>query len=193
MLNTLDTTKACGPDGITGKMLKMTASSVTPVLTKLFNLSIATGTVPTAWKTSTVVPVSKCSANTSDPANYQPISLLSICDKLLERHISKLLISFLTSSCPLSSSQWSFTSKKSTLLSVLHDWHQHLEKGIEICAVFFDLRKTFNTVPHHPLICKLEDWSWPLSAQMDLQFALWHTLLKSSALYLLSVNYQWTS
>ena len=54
MLNALDTTKACGPDGITGKMLKMTASSITPVLTKLFNLSIATGTVPTAWKTSTL-------------------------------------------------------------------------------------------------------------------------------------------
>ena len=62
----------------------MTASSITPVLTKLFNLSIATGTVPTAWKTSTVVPVPKCSANTSDPSNYRPISLLSICDKMLE-------------------------------------------------------------------------------------------------------------
>ena len=70
MLNTLATTKACGPDGITGIMLKMTASSATPVLTKLFNLSIATATVPTAWKTSTVVPISKCGANASDPANY---------------------------------------------------------------------------------------------------------------------------
>ena len=98
MLNTLDNTKACGPDGITGKMLKMTAFSVTLVLTNLFNLSVATGTVPTAWKTSTVVPVSKCSANTSDHAKYWPISLLSICDKMLERHISQLLISFLTSS-----------------------------------------------------------------------------------------------
>ena len=72
---------------------------------------------------------------------------------MLERHISKLLISFLTSSCPLSSCQWGFTSKK----SVLHDWHQYLEKGIEICTVFFDLRKAFDTVPHHPLICKLEE------------------------------------
>ena len=70
MLNALDTTKACGPNGVTGEMLKMTASSITPVLTKWFNLSIATGTVPTAWKTSTVVPVPKCSANTSDPSNY---------------------------------------------------------------------------------------------------------------------------
>ena len=70
MLNALDTTKACCPDGITGKVLKMTASSITHVPTKRFNLSIATGTVPTAWKTSTVVPFPKCSANTSDPSNY---------------------------------------------------------------------------------------------------------------------------
>ena len=112
MLNALDTTKACGPDGITGKMLKMTASSITHVLTKLFNLSIATDTVPTAWKTSTIVPVPKCSANTSYPSNYRPISLLSICDKMLEWHISHLLISFLASSCPLSSSQWGFYIKE---------------------------------------------------------------------------------
>ena len=159
VFNALDTTKACGPDGITGKMLKVTASSITPVLTKLFNLSIATGTVPTAWKTSTVVPVPKCGANTSDPSNYQSISLLSICDKMLERHISLLLISFLAS-CPLSSNQWGFTSKKSTvteLLSVLHDWHHYLEKGIELCAVFFDLQKAFDTVPHYPLLGKLEE------------------------------------
>ena len=58
--------------------------------------SIATGTVPTAWKTSTIAPVSKCGANTLDFANYRPISLLSICNKILERHISQLLTPFLT-------------------------------------------------------------------------------------------------
>ena len=79
---------------------------------------------------------------------------------MLERHISLLLISFLASSCPLSSNQWGFTSKKSAvtaLLSVLHDWHHYLEKGIDLCAVFFDLRKAFDTVPHYPLLGKLEE------------------------------------
>ena len=158
MLNALDTSKASGPDGISGKMLKSTAPSITPVLTKLFNLSMRTGIVPTAWKTSAVVPVPKGTIS-AEPANYRPISLLSICDKILERHVCKLLTAYLASSSPLSSNQWGFTPKKSTvtaLLSALHDWHQHLEKGTEVCAVFFDLRKAFDTVPHYPLLCKLE-------------------------------------
>ena len=32
-----------------------------------------------------------------------------------------------------------------------------INEGIEICAVFFDLQKAFDTIPHHPLICKLEE------------------------------------
>ena len=40
LLAGIDTTKSNGPDGISGKMLKSTASSITPALTKLFNLSI---------------------------------------------------------------------------------------------------------------------------------------------------------
>ena len=86
MLNALDTSKASGPDGISGKMLKSTAPSITPVLTKLFNLSMRTGIVPTAWKTSAVVPVPKGTIS-AEPANYRPISLLSICDKILETRV----------------------------------------------------------------------------------------------------------
>lgn len=161
MLCSLDTSKASGPDGISGVMLKSTAHSIAPVLTKLFNLSIQTGVVPDAWKRSTVVPIPKSKA-VKDPSNYRPISLLSICSKMLERHISHLLSTHLSSVSPplLSSSQWGFMPRKGTtsaLISVLHDWHHQLNKGIDICSVFFDLRKAFDTVPHRPLMHKLED------------------------------------
>ena len=42
MLCTLDLSKASGPDGISGRMLKNTACSIAPALTKIFNLSIST-------------------------------------------------------------------------------------------------------------------------------------------------------
>ena len=158
MLLALDTTKANGPDGISGTMLKYTATSIAPVLTKLFNLSIKTGTVPTAWKISTVVPIPKGKAG-PDLTNYRPISLLSICSKMLERHVAAILSYRIQDSCPLSASQWGFMPRKSTttaLLSVLHNWHLHLEANTDICAVFFDLRKAFNSVPRRPLVQKLE-------------------------------------
>lgn len=159
MLYNLDTSKASGPDGISGMMLKHTASSIGPILTKLFNLSITTGKVPTAWKMSAVVPIPK-SKDSADPSNYRPISLLSVCSKMLERHISNILAMHLSNVCPISGNQWGFTPKKSTttaLLSVVHDWHQHLEQGNEVCTVFFDLHKAFDSVPHQPLIHKLEE------------------------------------
>ena len=49
--------------------------------------------------------------------------------------------------------------KKSTvtaLLSITQDWHTALERGQDICAIFFDYRKAFDSVPHLPLIAKLE-------------------------------------
>ena len=59
---------------------------ISPVMTKLFNLlQLATGTVPTAWKTSTVVPVPKCSAN-----NYiRPLKLLSNCITINSNEIAQ--------------------------------------------------------------------------------------------------------
>jgi len=58
MIMSLDTSKANGPDGISAKMLKGTALSITPVLTRLFNMSIEHGIFPEKWKLSSVVPIS---------------------------------------------------------------------------------------------------------------------------------------
>ena len=69
LLRALDTSKANGPDNISAKMLKSTAVSIAPVLTKLLNLSITTGKLPSAWKTSSVVPIPK-TENKSDAKNY---------------------------------------------------------------------------------------------------------------------------
>ena len=43
------------------------------------------------------------------------------------------------------------------LLSVTEEWLSALEYGQEVCAVFFDYRKAFDSVPHLPLLKKLEN------------------------------------
>ena len=50
MLQSLDTSKANGLDGISARMLKSTAYSIAPSITKLFNHSIACGKPPSNWK-----------------------------------------------------------------------------------------------------------------------------------------------
>ena len=46
LLLTLDTTKSSGPDGISTAMLKHTADTIAPSLTKIFNLSLRLGQLP---------------------------------------------------------------------------------------------------------------------------------------------------
>ena len=65
MLLSLDTTKSSGLDGISAMMLKQTAVSIAPGITKLMNKSIRSGKFPTAWKMSSVVPIPKGSNHTN--------------------------------------------------------------------------------------------------------------------------------
>ena len=85
-LTSLDVTKSVGSDGISGKMLKMTAISIAPQLTTLFNISISTGRCPSDWKVGRIVPIPKGKQN-NKLTNYRPISVLPIVSKLIERHI----------------------------------------------------------------------------------------------------------
>ena len=145
-------------------MLKHTTTSITPSITYLFNLSLRTGHIPSEWKQSLVVPIPKSNNNKGSPTNYRPISLLSVLSKLLERHVHKILTEHLCTHHPLSNSQWGFSAGKSTvtaLLTTTHEWFQRLEEGKEICAVFFDFKKAFDSVPHRPLITKLQQMGVP--------------------------------
>ena len=138
LLATLDTTTANGQDGISARMLKSVAASITPSLTKLFNMSLMTGSIPTQWKKSMVVPIPK-NSNTSSPTNYRPISLLPIVSKLLERHVYSVILSHFETHYPLSSVQWGFLEGRSTVTALLHcinEWLKALEDGKEVCAIF---------------------------------------------------------
>ena len=48
-------------------------------------------------------------------------------------------------------------STVTALLSVTEEWLTALEYGQEVCAVFFDYQKAFDSVPHLPLLKKLEN------------------------------------
>ena len=163
LLASLDVSKASGPDGISARMLKYTATSITPSVTKLFNQSIVQARIPTHWKKSVIVPVPKTS-DTSTPTNYRPISLLPLLSKLLESHIYELIMHHLQSNQILTASQWGFLEGRSTVTALIKctdDWLKCLEDGSDICAIFFDYRKVFDSVPHRPLTNNEAKSTWP--------------------------------
>ena len=91
-------------------------------LSDLFNKSLITGTLPTAWKFARVVPIPK-SGSSKDSANYRPISILTVISKLLEKHIHNLLLLYLNSVSPLSQHQWGFSAGRSTTTALLSFTH----------------------------------------------------------------------
>ena len=158
LLTTLDTSKASGPDKISGRMLKSTASSIAPTVTKLFNQSIRNSVFPQLWKTAAVVPIPKSPSGKDSPRHYRPISLLSVLSKLMERHVYHLIADHCLDHELLSADQWGFRPGRSTvsaLVCAVDDWLSELEGNGSVCCAFFDLQKAFDSVPHRALLDKL--------------------------------------
>ena len=68
----LNIRKACGPDNLTGRLLKSCHSQLSFVFSQLFSWSLMDGIVPSLWKKSTIVPIPK---NRSPSAlnDYRPV------------------------------------------------------------------------------------------------------------------------
>jgi hypothetical protein len=56
-LNGLDTSKACGPDGIPSRLLKERHQQIAPSLCDVFNHSLVSGRVPSEWKSANITPI----------------------------------------------------------------------------------------------------------------------------------------
>lgn len=86
-LSRVNTRKASGPDGVTGRTLKSCAKPLAEVFTTIFNLLLLRSTVPTCLKTASIIPVPK--KNTMSCLNdYRPVALTPIITKCFERLIS---------------------------------------------------------------------------------------------------------
>ena len=160
LLISLDPSKSSGVDGISAKMLRSAAYSIASSLTNLFNQSLTTGIYPKEWKLARIVPVPKSDCPGTSVTGYRPISILSIVSKVLERHVKDTIDEFLTQTHPISDCQWGFMhhrSSVSALIAVIHDWLSALDSGHEVCVVFFDVKKAFDSVPHVPLLEKLSE------------------------------------
>ena len=76
-LQQLSTSKATGLDDLSSFFLKTAASSISPSLTAVFNLSISSGVFLDLWKTAKVSPLHK-DGSLFDRSNYRPISVLAV-------------------------------------------------------------------------------------------------------------------
>ena len=75
--------KAAGPDSIPTFILKVAANEIAPVLTKIFQKSYDSRTVPSDWRDANIVPIYN-KGDKQQPSNYRSVSLTSISCKIME-------------------------------------------------------------------------------------------------------------
>ncbi|KAI4905615.1 hypothetical protein NFI96_026967, partial [Prochilodus magdalenae] len=132
------------------------ANELADVFTSIFNLSLRQCTVPTCYKTTTVVPLPK--KNPPSCLNdYRPVALTPIIMKCFER----VVLSHIQSSIPNTTDplQYAYRSNRSTsdaIAAALHVSLSHLEnKDSYVRILFIDYSSAFNTVVPHRLTYKL--------------------------------------
>ena len=113
---------------------------------------------PLEWKKVNIVPVHK-KGDKQSLKNYRPVSLLPICDKILERLIFNEMFRFLFEDNLILSNQSDFKPGDSCinqLLSITHEIYKSFDDGIEVRGVFLDILKAFDKVWHNGIIFKLK-------------------------------------
>lgn len=154
-LCSLDPTKAMGCDNISARVLKNCATSLCEPVCVLFTHCLETFKLPDLWKVHKITAIPK-SGDLAQFRNYRPISLLCILSKVLEMVVFKKVSEFILPR--LSSTQFGFVPHRSSICQLLICYSKVVEAfegNLPVDILFLDLRKAFDSVPHHELLYKL--------------------------------------
>lgn len=146
--------KAPGWDEIRVQDLKFIKIQISPILAKFINLCIKKGVYPGDLKIALIRPIYK-QGNHMDYANYRPIAILSVINKITEKIVIKQLMTFLDKYKILSERQHGFRKSRSTAtaLEQFSDYmYEQLNEKNHVVAIFIDFKKAFDTLEHDVLM-----------------------------------------
>jgi len=96
--------------------------------------------------------------SSSDPGNYWPISVTSVCCKIFESANKKSLMEYFLSNDFISVSYHGFLPDRSTctnLIEVLNDWTLNMDIKSDTLIAYIDFAKAFDSVSIPKLLHKL--------------------------------------
>ena len=156
-MNIINRNKASDIFKIKPTIIRDLTPFLAPVLTRLFNQTIAEHDYPDALKLTKVIELFKKKDRTL-PKFYRPISLLPILAKLLDTLINNQLMQHLTTQNIIYPTQYAFRPNSNTTLAlqtIIDQLHRHIKQKQPTLAVYVDLSKAYDTVCHSKLLHKL--------------------------------------
>ena len=128
----------------------------------IFSSSFETGSLPSIWRSDIVTPVFK-KWHSSDVNNYRPISLTCCFCKIMESIVKEQMLDYLLRDKLISKHQHGFLVRRSTctqLLECTNDWSLSLNARNSVDCTFVDFSKSFDSVVHSKLCCKLSSYGF---------------------------------
>lgn len=159
-LGQINKNKSAGPDGIHSRILFEIKDHIVEYLTYIFNCSLKSGIVVEDWKKSYVIPLFKKGRRES-VCNYRPVSLTSICCKLMESIIKDYIVAYFFRNNLFANCQYGFLPFRSTVLQLLKFMDiltNAVDSGDEVDVIYTDLEKAFDKISHERLLFKLREY-----------------------------------
>ena len=151
--------KACSLDPIPAPLLKDNINVVAPVISKIINISILTGEVPSALKHSVITPIyKKKQLDINELSSYRPVAQLSVVAKVMERHVANQLRHYMESNNIHVTFQSAYRAGHSTetaLVKIHNDITCALSRHRKVIMVLLDLSSAFDTLDHRILLRRL--------------------------------------
>ena len=145
-------------------MLKECSSEIAPILSLIYNETLAQGTVPDDWRQANVAPIFK-KREKYDAANYRPVSLTCIWCKTLEHIIVSNTNKHLAFEIILADCQHGFRSQSSCETQLVQFFHNLVSSNLDRALnrnhrqtdmIIMDFAKALDKVPHKRLLYKLD-------------------------------------
>ena len=165
MIDTLNPSKACGPDEIPNWPLKEYAELLAVPVSKIINFSFKEQRLRKIWKFANISPLPKVKPVEDLEKNLCPISPIPCLPKVAEEFI---VVDYVKCAVlkVLDPSQYGAAPKLSTtqaLIHMIHHWTEGCDgNGATVRITLYNYKKAFDFIDHKILVRKLRNLDLPI-------------------------------
>nr|CAH8832437.1 unnamed protein product [Trichobilharzia regenti]CAH8838028.1 unnamed protein product [Trichobilharzia regenti]CAH8850437.1 unnamed protein product [Trichobilharzia regenti]CAH8867144.1 unnamed protein product [Trichobilharzia regenti] len=156
-IKSLKPSTSTGPDGLASIIFKNSGCDIPLLLLKFFSISMDTGTYPSEWKTSFIIPHYK-SGDRANVRNYRPINITPVISRIMEKVVKDQLSDYLIREDLVTRSQHGFLKNRSCV-TCHFDFFNCITSSREarklVVVLYFDISRAFDMVSHSILFEKL--------------------------------------